>query len=271
MAKIKIHKESDYTILANTIFRDTRLSYKARGLLTQMLSFPDGWEYSLAGLASIAPDGLASVRSGIHELEGLGYLKRRQAKDGKGLYSGYEYDLYEKPPSAPNPSFDFRTTEKRTQSITKELSTNERRIERIEGDKPRGSPPKGELTPRPGPVTLSEARERGIAGDLQDSIYEYAEKAAKSGLSEYQAHVDPPLCALTKRLMKAGYVRDGLEDPADFEAVIERLASQHGWKAVRNSVGYFLSRCKGEERKGVVDRLAYFRAAVEDGVRRQRG
>ena len=234
-----------------------------------MLSFPDGWEYSLAGLASIAPDGLASVRSGIHELEGLGYLKRRQAKDGKGLYSGYEYDLYEKPPTAPNPSFDFRTTEKRTQSSTKELSTNERRIERIEGDRCIGGLPTfAGITPGTAPISLSEMRERGISREVEESVYVYAEKLAKSMAP---ASFDPRLGPVAKRLLKSGYIREGTEDPVEFEEFLEGLAAENGWEAVRKAVAYFLSRCKGKERKAIVDRLAYFKAAVEDGVRRQRG
>lgn len=52
MSVFKIEKSKDYTIMSNYHLRDRNLSYKAKGLLSFMLSLPDDWDYSLAGLCS---------------------------------------------------------------------------------------------------------------------------------------------------------------------------------------------------------------------------
>ncbi len=69
MAVFRIEKTKDYTIVSNYHLRDRKLSIKGKGLLTLMLSLPADWDYTMKGLASIVPDGLTSVRSGVKELE----------------------------------------------------------------------------------------------------------------------------------------------------------------------------------------------------------
>ena len=50
MATIRVHKTKNYTVMSNTHLRDKNLSLKAKGLLSVMLSLPDNWDYSIAGL-----------------------------------------------------------------------------------------------------------------------------------------------------------------------------------------------------------------------------
>ena len=78
MAVFRTEKKEDFTIMSNHHFKDKRLSMKAKGLLSMMLSFSDDWQYSLKGLATICGDGLSSVRSGINELEEHGYVVRQR-------------------------------------------------------------------------------------------------------------------------------------------------------------------------------------------------
>lgn len=73
-----------YTILQNELLRDTRLSWKARGLLAYLLSQPPGWHTWLEHLATQAPDGRDSVRAGLRELESCGYLRRWRTQDPRG-------------------------------------------------------------------------------------------------------------------------------------------------------------------------------------------
>ena len=49
--------------------RDTRLSLKAIGLFSIILSLPPEWDFSIAGLAAITKDGIATVRAALNELE----------------------------------------------------------------------------------------------------------------------------------------------------------------------------------------------------------
>ena len=57
MAVMRIHKTGNFTIISNTHLRDKKLSLKAKGLLTLMLSLPDNWDYSVNGLAYICKEG----------------------------------------------------------------------------------------------------------------------------------------------------------------------------------------------------------------------
>lgn len=84
MAVLRKEKKSDYTVIDNGIFKDKTLSMKAKGLLCQMLSLPDNWDYSIAGLVTLVNDGESAVRSALKELKDAGYFRREQVrKDGK--------------------------------------------------------------------------------------------------------------------------------------------------------------------------------------------
>ena len=129
MSTFKVNKKKDYTVMSNYHLRDKRLSLKAKGLLSVMLSLPDNWDYSVKGLVSILKDGKDSVSSAIKELEKFSYLKRTRLTNSVGKFSGYNYDVYETPstenPSTVNQLTEKPITEKPQQSITKELITKE--------------------------------------------------------------------------------------------------------------------------------------------------
>lgn len=97
MSVFRVEKTKNYTVMSNYHLRDTSLSYKARGILSTILSLPDNWDYTLAGLAKIANDGAASVRAGIVELEKAGYITRSQGRNEKGIFGKNIYNVYEIP------------------------------------------------------------------------------------------------------------------------------------------------------------------------------
>lgn len=99
----RVEKNANFTVMANYHLKDRRLSYKAKGLLSEMLSLPPDWDYTLSGLAVIAADGLDSVRSAVRELEKYGYLVRTQSRDERGRMSVNEFVVYENP--ADNPDY----------------------------------------------------------------------------------------------------------------------------------------------------------------------
>lgn len=53
MAVFRVERTGDYTVMSNFHLKDKRLSLKAKGLLSQMLSLPDDWDYTLSGLSYI--------------------------------------------------------------------------------------------------------------------------------------------------------------------------------------------------------------------------
>lgn len=140
MAVFKIKKNRNYTNISNFHFRDKTLSWKAKGILSNMLSLPEDWDYSLAGLATLASDGMSATRTAIKELEEHGYLIRRPIRQN-GKIADWEYIIFECPeesqiygkPLLDNQVVENQQIENHTQlntnkSNTKELNTKKNNI-----------------------------------------------------------------------------------------------------------------------------------------------
>ncbi len=123
MAVFRVEKNTNFTVMSNHHLKNKKLSLKAKGLLSQMLSLPAEWDYSLNGLAHINKEGKDSVREAIKELEQEGYIVRTRIRDDKGLLGKAEYVIYEMPhlentdfqPKSENPTLDNPTLENPTQ------------------------------------------------------------------------------------------------------------------------------------------------------------
>lgn len=118
MSVFRIEKNTNYTVMSNYHLRDIRLSYKAKGLLSFMLSLPDDWDYSMKGLAKVSKENISAIRTALQELETFGYLKRNRLQNKNGKFE-YEYIIYEK-----SPYIDFPHTENQTQINTNKQNTN---------------------------------------------------------------------------------------------------------------------------------------------------
>lgn len=103
MSKIKKIYKNDFTIVSTSMYRDKHLTFKLRGLLGTMMSLPDNWDFSIAGLAALTDDGESSVRSGLKQLEKLGYLKRERVLD-KGKIIDWVYHFSDYPAYLDNDS-----------------------------------------------------------------------------------------------------------------------------------------------------------------------
>ena len=88
MAVFRTEKTEDFTTMSNYHFKDRRLSMKAKGLLSMMLSFADDWQYSLNGLAAMNREGLTAIRATVQELEDNDYLVRRRFAKRTGAVVG---------------------------------------------------------------------------------------------------------------------------------------------------------------------------------------
>lgn len=142
MAVFRVNKNRDYTCMSNVHLRDKRITLKAKGLLSVMLSLPDDWDYSINGLTAISRENETAIRTALAELEKCGYLMRTEIHDaGTGKF-GYIYDIYETAEKSPhienphtdnphtdNPHTGLPYTENRTQLNTKSQSTNKRSTE----------------------------------------------------------------------------------------------------------------------------------------------
>ena len=97
MAVYRVNKTRGYTVMANFHLKDQKLSLKAVGLLSKMLSFNDGWQFSTRGLAAICEEGPDAILSALRELEEHGYLVRHRQRDAKGRMSNTVFEIYEQP------------------------------------------------------------------------------------------------------------------------------------------------------------------------------
>lgn len=104
---IKTKKEKNFTVLDNTFIKDTRLSWKAKGLMTYLLSLPDDWTIHLSEIEQHATDGKSALRSAINELKELGYLKAEQKRENN-RFGEMVYIIIENPDF---PLTDFQQTE----------------------------------------------------------------------------------------------------------------------------------------------------------------
>ena len=97
MAVFRVERTGDYTVMSNFHLKDKRLSLKAKGLLSQMLSLTDDWDYTLSGLSYINRESKDAIRSAVNELETAGYIRRRQTTDASGKFAANEYTIFERP------------------------------------------------------------------------------------------------------------------------------------------------------------------------------
>lgn len=104
MGVIRVEHNANYTTMANYHLRDRRLSLRAVGLMSKMLSLPEDWDYTVKGLAAICVEGREAVRKVLMELEDAGYLVREQSRGAGGAFSGYDYTLREAPVDPPGDS-----------------------------------------------------------------------------------------------------------------------------------------------------------------------
>ena len=137
MAVLRKEKKNNFTIIDNAIFKDHTLSMKAKGLLCQMLSLPDGWEWSVEGLTRLSTDGISAVRSALDELETAGYFRRQQIrKDNK--IAGVEYIISETKMCenliSENLILENLTSENLPQLNTNELNTDSLRTKELQAE-----------------------------------------------------------------------------------------------------------------------------------------
>ena len=137
MAVFRVERNTGYTVMSNHHLRNKELSLKAKGLLSQMLSLPEDWDYTLAGLSYINRESIDAIRTAVWELEKAGYITRRQGRDEKGKMTAIEYTIYEQPqppeldcPVLENPTADNPTTENPTSEnpmqLNKDISSKEK-------------------------------------------------------------------------------------------------------------------------------------------------
>ena len=103
MAIVRVVKNKDYTVMSNAHLHDKRLSLKAVGLLSIVLSLPDNWHYTVKGLVGSVKDGERAVNGALSELKKCGYLQvNKLYPNSERSKIEYQYVFYEKPQDLQN-------------------------------------------------------------------------------------------------------------------------------------------------------------------------
>lgn len=165
MAVFRIEKTRDYTVMSNHHLKNKNLTLKAKGLMSLLLSLPDDWVHTLAGLAQISVEGVDAIRMAVHELEREGYVVRNRIRNEKGHLSKMEYVVYENPqtpmvaeePASASPTLEEPMLENPTQDNP------------MQGDPTQDKPTLGQPT-QENPVQLNTQRSNTHKEKKNESI-----------------------------------------------------------------------------------------------------
>ena len=147
MAIFRTHKNQNYTVMSNYHLKDKSMSLKAKGLLSVMLSLPDDWDYSLAGLVAICKENETAVKSALKELKDFGYIRidKLMPNETESGRIEYVYNVFEQPQNISkqehkkqeleNQPLENQPIENHVQLNTKKQNTKELNTKKIKNKK----------------------------------------------------------------------------------------------------------------------------------------
>lgn len=129
---IKSGRKKHFTVLYKSAIEDKRLPLDARGLFAIMVGLPDGWQYSVKGLAAYVGVSKYTIRRLLGKLEDVGYLIREQTHDENGHFAGNVYVLQdEAPPLSENTdNGESRRREKPSSGFPTQINTKRTKEEK---------------------------------------------------------------------------------------------------------------------------------------------
>lgn len=129
---IKSGRKKHFTVLYKSAIEDKRLPLDARGLFAIMVGLPDGWQYSVKGLAAYVGVSKDTIRRLLGKLEDVGYLTREQTHDENGHFAGNVYVLQdEAPPLSENTdNGEDRQREKPSSGFSTQINTKRTKEEK---------------------------------------------------------------------------------------------------------------------------------------------
>lgn len=137
MAVFRVNKSKNYTVMSNYHLKDENMSFKAKGLLSVMLSLPDDWDYSITGLSKISKENEKAIKTILDELKELGYLRivKLMPNETKSGRIEYIYDIYEmsvyKKQEYQKQGVEFQEVEKQEVEKVGQLNTNKQNTKKI--------------------------------------------------------------------------------------------------------------------------------------------
>lgn len=130
MPIIRVNKNKNFVTMSNYHFKEKEMSLKAKGLLSEMLSLPDNWDYSVAGLVAINKESKNTIISALEELKQFGYLKitKLLPNETKSGRIEYVYDIYEKKQEPKKQGLEKQELEKQGLEFSPQYNINNKII-----------------------------------------------------------------------------------------------------------------------------------------------
>ncbi|KPI21417.1 hypothetical protein OK074_7382 [Actinobacteria bacterium OK074] len=97
---MRIHRTTptrSFSVFSNSLLRDRSLSWTAVGVLTYLLSLPNGARATIRTLAEQRKEGRARISSALRELEESRYLRRVVRKDHESGQLSTVYEVFDTP------------------------------------------------------------------------------------------------------------------------------------------------------------------------------
>lgn len=154
-----------FTQISNALFRDRRISFKAKGLFGLISTHRDGYGVTPESLAAAGKDGVSAVKGALRELEEHGYLVRERERREDGTLGGSQYYITDMPdpseqqsgrsePEVENPPVDCPPVENPTVEDRPHKKTNSSSRKNTSGEKTISlSPVPEQQTAEPAAVT----------------------------------------------------------------------------------------------------------------------
>lgn len=203
MSVIRVKKTKNYTVMSNYHFKEKDMSLKAKGLLSLMLSLPDNWDYSIAGLVAICKENETAIKSALKELQQFGYVKIDKIMPDK-TESGrieYVYNIYEKPKQegkkqgVENLPIEIQRVENHTQLNTNKLNTNKLSIK--DNIYKKNSKKKSKID-----IKIESIEKTCLEYDLSDEVIELLSRFFRNLLENHKMVTDDKVHAILTRLAK---------------------------------------------------------------------
>ena len=200
MSVIRVEKTKNYTVMSNYHFKEKTMSLKSKGLLSLMLSLPDNWDYSIAGLVAICKENETAIKSALKELQQFGYVKVDKIMPDK-TESGrieYVYNIYEKPKQedkkqgVENLPVEIQRVENHTQLNTNKLNTN--KLNTKDNIK-KNSKKKSKIDTK-----LQSIEKKCLEYDLEDEVIEPLSKFFRNLLENNKLVTDDKVNAILSKL-----------------------------------------------------------------------
>jgi hypothetical protein len=200
---VKIQRRTTPFALVNkAALEDTRLSWKAKGILAYLLSRPESWEVISGDVINRSTDGRESVLAGMNELKQFGYAKLDNDRDEKGHVMGKHWVVFEEPETPPINGFPEDRVSRRSDKpkIGKSTTSNKEESSNKEEDSKKNTSKDREEV-----LALTEKLRAAGHGDLWDGYLQ-------GRLSKKAKNTDLSLVLVLRELFKhPGHIRKGLE------------------------------------------------------------